>query len=1339
MDTPHGDALSADKLALLEQRLRGALDAVPPSPAAVPRPTRLGSAPLSPAQEQLWYFSRLAPDNPVYNEAVSIRKDGPLDLRAFRAAFNEILRRHEIWRSTFAVDEGRPVQIVHPAPTLELPVIDIRGTPVAAREREAVRIVAQEARVPYDLEQGPLIRPLLFRFADDHHRLYLSLHHIVFDGISLSRVILPELITLYETFSDQRTPALPEPLIQYADYAVAMREATNSGDEARNIDYWRRHLDGAAPLQLPLDHPRAPQQRFRGSMTSVHVGSGVADELRSIARTSSATLFQVVAAAFAVLLHRFSGQDDIVFGTLTDMRHRSELERMVGYCVTPLVLRVDLNDDPCFLDLLDRCKGELLAGLAHLMPFERLVQALQPRRQPGANTLFQVGCVLQPRTVTGNPTWSLHLAEVAVGNAVGNAKFDLLLELDERPEGHIDGRLTYDRDLLSHETAARLVACWTTLLGGIAANPRRHVSVLPLLTEEQRHRQLVEWNDTAATYARNACLHELVEDQVKRTPDAVAAVFDDEKLTYRQLDERANGVAARLTALNPQRGLVAIYLERSLDMLVGMLAILKSGAAYLALDRAHPARRLSLMLEDSKAMALLTDSRLLATLRDPPARVVCIDGDPAGEFDQVKPRPAVNAEDLAYVLYTSGSTGTPKGVCISHRSVVNLLTAVARELGMGSGDTIMAITTYAFDIAVIELWLPLVTGARLVMASSEVAADGRRLVALVERSDITIMQATPATWQMIIDAGWRGDPELRAVSTGETLSLQLAESLLERAATVWNMYGPTETTVWSTGVRVQRGVPLTIGRPIANNRIYILGRGRQPVPVGVTGELAIAGDGVGAGYLNRPGLTSEQFVPDPFVANKRMYLTGDLARYLPDGQIEHLGRLDHQIKIRGFRVEPGEIEAALTAAPNVAEAVVVAQDHELVGTRLIAYVVPTGAPPQPSDLRSRLRATLPAYMVPSVFVILEALPLSANGKIDRAALPEPSMTHDAGAARNVAPRNAGEQRMANIWAEVLDVRKVGIDEDFFELGGHSLLALRVLAEVERELGIELPLISFFDSTSVTVASLAAEVEITRKQESDTGTRMGQPEQEPSVVFFVQPLRMLAIRRLTRALGSDFRVVGVRLPDGIVGRFDRSQSIEDIARPMLDTVRRTQPRGPFFIAGYSLGGVLAYEIAGRLEALGEQVAWLGVLEGFTPSAAVHWLRLRQRAVRQWRRGPRGGLAKFREALRRKLTLHLVRLRPQSAQNTSFDGRGAIKLVARYACPPNSAPMDLFVTGSGAAASGSDSLGWDEVHAGPLRVHSVDGDHSTMMTDWDTGALAEIVSTTVKEAHRALPGS
>ena len=720
-------------------------------------------------------------------------------------------------------------------------------------------------------------------------------------------------------------------------------------------------------------------QAFHGGTEPIHISAGTAQRLRELSHENGATLFQTLASVFAVLLHRYSGQDDIVFGTVANLRQRLQHEHVVGCCVTPLVLRIDVGDDPLFTHLLGRVRSDIIDALDNKVPLERVVREVHPLCEAGANPICQAVLVLEPAAVASDPSWTLHLTATEVDDAIGHAKFDLSVELDEHSDGHIDGRLIYDIDLFQSETARYMVDHWSRLLESIATESQRAVSELSMLSEEELHQQLMEWNSTDTEYPRDACVHELIAEQTQRTPHAIAVICGDEWLTYSELEQRAQRIARRVSESNAGRGVVAICVERSVNMLAGMLGVWKSGAAYLPLDPNYPADRLAFMLEDSGAAVLLTYRRLLPTLPEHHATVICLDDDWMSADADVDGSgtdvaPPGSADDLAYLLYTSGSTGKPKGVAVHHRAVVNLLTSMARQPGMGPRDTVVAVTTYAFDIAVVELWLPLVTGARTVIVPREVASDGRRLATLISDAGATVMQATPSGWQLLIDSGWRGQPGLVALCGGEALPQQLAEALLDRTAAVWNMYGPTETTVWSTIARLEKSAPVTVGCPIANTRVYVLDQHRQPLPVGVPGELWIGGDGVTRGYLHRPEETVERFVDNPFVPGGRMYRTGDLVRWRGDGHIQYLGRLDHQVKIRGFRIELGEIETALLAHEGIASAVVVAREDTPGDRRLVAYVVPKGEPPTSVRLGELLRRTLPDYMVPT-FVTLDTLPL----------------------------------------------------------------------------------------------------------------------------------------------------------------------------------------------------------------------------------------------------------------------------------------------------------------------------------------------------------------------------
>ncbi|MEO6859749.1 MAG: amino acid adenylation domain-containing protein [Solirubrobacteraceae bacterium] len=1306
------------------------------------RPTSR-AAPLSSAQEPLWYFSRLAPDNPVYNEAVTIRKDGHFDVDACRQAFNELVRRHEILRSTFEGVDGDAVQVVHQAESIELPLLDLSRMSRPDAEREAATILGEDARRPYDLERGPMIRPRIVRFADDDHRLCLAMHHLVFDGFSLRHVVFPELVALYgATLAGERSP-LPDTPIQYADYAIGERADGDHTGGPNRMEYWKHRLGDAPTLELPLDHPRPSHQRFSGAMYPIRIEADVADRLRTLCHQTGTNVLQLLASAFAVLLHRYSGQDDIVFATVANQRQRPELQSMVGYCSTPLVLRTDLSADPTFVELLTKVSTDLDAALSNSVPFERLLRELHVKRDPGTNPVYQAMIVVEPSSVASDPLWSLQGMDVAVGNVLGRTKLDLDLELDEHPGGDFSGRLLYNTDLFEPATARRMADHWQTLLDGIAEQPHLHISELPLLSDHEQQLQLVDWNATTAEFPRDSCIHELVAAQVMAHPEAIAIDCAASRLTYLELDRRATQIAHALQAAGAGTGgLVGICLDRTSDMVAGMLGILKSGAAYLPLDPRYPMDRLAFILEDSGTGLILTQRSLVTNLPARDADCICLEdvADALGSQPDMPATTTISADDIAYVLYTSGSTGRPKGVAIRHRSVVNLLTSMAREPGIERTDAVLAITTTSFDMSVPELWLALVSGARMVIAPTEVVVDGRRLGHLIAESGVTFMQATPATWQMLIDSGWSGSPALIALSGGEALNATLADRLLDRCAVLWNAYGPTETTVWSTLAGIKRGDPITVGRPIANTRVYLLDQRARPVPIGVAGEMFIGGDGVAFGYLNRPELSAERFVSDPFVAGGRMYRTGDRARYRADGNIEFLGRLDHQVKIRGFRIEPGEVEAVLLSHFGVAAAVVVAREDSPGSRLLVAYIVPRDAMPPAAELRDLCRQSLPEYMVPATVVALERLPLTSNGKLDRTALPAPERGRDP--ERTFTPaRSALEAQLVRVWARTLGLDRVGVDDDFFELGGHSLLAVRLLVRVEAEFGVAVPLATLVEG-SATVARIASAIE--SAAESAYERQPTAPEQSTDgkpVLFFVQPGEeaMLTMRHFTRALGSDQRVVGLLPPYRHGARFDQSRSIEVLATGILRSIRQTQPTGPYCLVGFSMGGLLAYEIANQLRAGGEEVAWLALLDAAPPAFSRRAMRrrlsVRQRLARQRERGLAGSVRHTRLVVKREMTAALVRLHlRRSRLGDDFDWRGALKLTSRYVCTGNDAPMDLFVTADGVANCQSRSLGWDEIHKGPLRVHDTLGDHLSMVLEPNVTVLSQMLASNLRLAQR-----
>jgi amino acid adenylation domain-containing protein/non-ribosomal peptide synthase protein (TIGR01720 family) len=1034
------------------------------------------------SQQRLWFLDQLEPGSTVYNLASALRLSGPLDRPALERSFREVVRRHEVLRTTFAVEDGSPVQVVHGDLTAELGFEDLDRVPEEAVRRRTVR----EANEPFDLRRGPLIRGRLLRLGAEDHVVLLSMHHIISDGWSMG-VLIREVSLLYGAFSQGRPSPLAELPVQYADYAHWQREWLSGERLAKQVAYWKDRLGGLAPvLPLPTDRPRPAVPAHRGAAEPVVLSEEVSEGLRRLSRHAGGTLYMALLAGFAALLGRSAGEEDVVMGSPTAGRMRSELEGLIGFFANTLVMRTDLSGNPTVEELLGRVREGTLGAYAHQeLPFERLVEELQPERSLSHHPLFQVLFILQNTPEEGLDLPGLSIRPLADDSSV--SKLDLLLSMHEAG-GRVRGTLEYDSELFERATIRRMLGHLEALLAGMAADPKSRPMALPLLSGAERHQMLAEWNATEVEVPL-ACVHELIAGQAARRPEEAAVAYDGAGLSYGELDRRARRLACRLRALGVGPEVrVALCAERSLDLVVGLLGILRAGGAYVPVDPEYPRDRVAWMLADCGAPVVLTQQRLLSRLPAVGATVVCLDGEPSPEAhpEDVEGAEAgwsgAEAESLAYVIYTSGSTGRPKGVQVRHRSLTCFVTDMARRLGIGAEDRLLSVTSLSFDIFGLELFVPLVCGAQVLLASRDATQDGALLARTLEEAGITVMQSTPATWRMLLEAGWSGNPRLKQLCGGEALSGELAERLLDLSETgrgLWNLFGPTETTIWSAVQRVDAvGEPMPIGRPIGNTALYVLDRRGGPVPVGVAGELLIGGAGLARGYLHRGDLTAERFVPNPFAgAGSRLYRTGDLARYRMDGVMEFLGRLDHQVKVRGFRIELGEIEAVLAQHPGVGQAVVVAREDRPGEKRLVAYVTGrSGSLPGSAELWEHLAAKLPGHMLPSGFVVLERLPLTPNGKVDRKALPAPAGSGPA--QESLAPRTAVEEVLAGIWAEVLGRAQVGGDDHFFTIGGHSLLATRVVGRVRDALGVELPLRALFERP--TLAGQAELVEAARR-------------------------------------------------------------------------------------------------------------------------------------------------------------------------------------------------------------------------------------------------------------------
>jgi amino acid adenylation domain-containing protein len=1020
--------------------------------------------PLSFVQERQLFLELLDPLTAVSNLATCLRIEGPLDLPTLERSAHRVMARHETLRTCFDLSQGRAIPVVAPAPPFELELVTLVGWPDG--EVEARRLAERDAGRPFDLSRAPLFRATAFRVAVDVHVLLLVVHHTLADGWSLG-VLLRELFFHFRSLTSGAAAELPPLPIQYRDFAAWQHDERHAARFERQLGFWKVRLAGELPvLDLPIDHPRGARQTFAGATHRFRVPGPVAAGLKELGRRNDATLFMALMAGYQALLQRYCRQDDVLVGTPTAGRTRPETQELIGAFINTLVVRTDLSGDPSFRELLGRVREVALAAYANQdLPFERLVAELRPQRDLSRTPIFQAAFILQnsPLPALQIPGLSLQLLTVDRGAA----QFDLTLLVSESADG-LDAEFEYNRDLLERVTVERLATSFRLLLAGAVAAPDAPLSALLLMDDRERRRLLVELNDTAADYPRTLCLHQLISAQAARTPGAVAVIGEGSELTYRELEDRANGIAALLRS----RGVgpdvrVGVYLERSPALVAALLGVHKAGGAYVPLDPTLPAERVNFILRDAGATVVLTEETLHQGGSVDPVIV-------SAARDSLPPTDSgVTPAHLAYLIYTSGSTGQPKGVLVPHRNLVNLLWSMGTLLGLTAETRLLALTSVSFDIAALELFLPLIAGGTVVLASSAEAHDPLRLHAAIATHGIDLMQATPARWRLMLQGEWRGAPDLTALSGGEPLPPELAAQLLPRVGRLWNLYGPTETTVWSAAAQLQPGQPITIGRPLANTQLYLLDAHLRPLPVGATGELCIGGDGVARGYQNLPQLTAERFIPlppgIPGQQGMRLFRTGDLARHCPDGSIEVLGRLDEQVKLHGFRIEPGEIESSLCRHPAIREAAVVLREGIAGDRQLVAYLVLHNCHElAAAELREFLRATLPEYMIPAAFVTLPTLPLTTAGKVDRRALPAPP---SASAERVVAPPTTPLERLlAGTWAAVLGIPQVAVHDNFFELGGGSIQVLEVIVRLQAE-GLTLSPQSLFEHQ--TVAELAA--------------------------------------------------------------------------------------------------------------------------------------------------------------------------------------------------------------------------------------------------------------------------
>jgi len=1019
-------------------------------------------APLSFAQLRLWFLYKLEPESSAYNLAAAVHLNGPLHERALQRSLQQIVQRHETLRTTFAEVDGKPVQIIHAIGAAALSRRDLQGLAGAEQQSAVQEVTSQEARRPFDLVRGPLLRTRLLKLGPAEHVLVVAMHHIVSDGWSIG-IFIRELADLYKAFSNDEPCPLPPLPIQYVDFAHWQREQLQGEELTQHLAYWKRQLDGAPTiLELPADHPRAAVQTFRGTLEPFTLPRRLTVRLNALSRREGCTLFMTLLAAFKVLLYRYTSQEDLVVGTPIANRNRVEIESLIGLFVNTLVLRSRLSGDTSFRELLHRVRETALDAFAHQdLPFERLMEELQPARSLSHTPLFQVMFAMQntPEESLDLPGLQATILELDSGAA----KFDLTLSVNETPQG-LTGSFEYNQDLFDAATIRRMIGHFEILLDAIVADPDQPVSTLPLLTPTEQQQLLIDFNDTAQELSPEERIDRRFEAQVERTPDAIAAVCGQQRVTFAELDERANRLARYLRhrGVGPNV-LVGVFAERSLEMLTGILAILKAGGAYVPMDPGYPKERLAFMIRDTGTRILLTQEKLRSRLPIQDAEILCLDEplpDCAGYQDLIEGKPAdiEQLDTLAYVIYTSGSTGRPKGILISHRGLANYLAWCTSAYAVEAGEGAPVHSSISFDLTITALFPPLLAGRPVELLPEGPGVESLR-VALERPRNFSLIKITPLHLELLrheISPQQAAGFTRAFVIGGENLlaaDLAFWQEAAPETALV-NEYGPTETVVgcciYQQPSDGRRTGSVPIGRPIANTQLYVLDRNLQPAPIGVPGELFVGGMGLAWGYLNRPDLTAEKFIPNPFAttSGSRLYRTGDLARHLPDGNLEYLGRVDNQVKIRGYRIELGEIEAVLREHRAVSEAVATTRKDASGNRSLVAYVVPRAAQaPAPNELQNFLKERLPHYMLPAAFVLLDALPLSSNGKVDYSRLPDPEIgARPEPEGELVAPRSSTEASLARIWAEVLHLDKVGIHDNFFEVGGDSILTIQVVAK-----------------------------------------------------------------------------------------------------------------------------------------------------------------------------------------------------------------------------------------------------------------------------------------------------
>lgn len=1334
----------------------------PKAPPLLPRSVT-DRLPLSYAQQRLWFLDQLMPGNNAYNLPSGIRLSGSLNLTALKQSLSEIVRGHEALRTNFTNVDGQPIQTIAPVQPQQLPIVNLERLTEEERESVVQRLALAESQRPFDLSKDSLFRTSLFRLSDQEHVMLAVMHHIISDAWSME-ILIRDVPLLYRAFCLGQPSPLPELPIQYADYALWQRQWLQGDALEAERAYWRNQLEGSPPiLSLPTDRARPSTLSLKGNAVSLEVPQWLLEKLKQLSQAEGATLFITLLASFQMLLSRYSGQDDIPVGTPVTGRRWIETENLIGFLVNTLLIRTKLYGNLSIREALRRVREVVFEAHTHQdLPFERLVEELQPERTLSHGPLFQVMFVFQnvvrPPVEIGN----LVLSDLGLNH--GAEKIDLTFRIAE-DRNRLHCSFSYSTDLFDESTIERLGAHWLRLLAAMVTDPEQLLRDVELLSHDERQEMLVEWNATKSEFPETVCLQELFDSQVKRTPDAIAVSFEDQQLSYSELQSRANHLAHHLRkiGIGPDTA-VAIYLKRSLSTMVAVLGVLKAGGAYLPIDTGYPKARVLHMLQDAQVVLILTEEQLAATLPQHSAARLYLDSDwpSVAAEPEVNPPLTTHAENLAYVIYTSGSTGAATGVMVQHRSVVNLASSLRTGI-YPNNETPLRVSVNAplmFDSSVKQL-VQLLYGHELCIVPEEVRMDGREMHAYLQRHAVDVLDCTPSQLRLMLSSGFSASaapvPSLALVG-GEAIDEDTWRRLAVNEQTTFiNVYGPTECTVDATACRIESYSRPTIGRPINNVQTYLLDRHLRPVPIGVEGELFIGGAGVGRGYLANPALTAERFVPDPFSGNRgaRLYRSGDLARYRANGEIDFLGRLDFQVKIRGHRIEPGEVEAALSKNPKVRQAVVLDRGFG-PDKRLVAYVVAReNSATTSAELNSYLKERLPRFMVPTSWVMLDELPLTPNGKVNRAALPELSHSLNRLAGEYIAPRNYLQEQLVEIWEDLLNIHPIGVTDNFFELGGHSLMMIMLFTRIEEALGKRIQMGALFSEATIEYLSQLISGDMNENVfQSLVVPMQTQGTNPPLFTPHAAGGHVWCYKDLARHIGDDQPFYGLQtleLETGLVVE----ATIENMAANYVEAIRRVQPVGPYLLGGWSMGGVVAFEMARQLQQQGQQIGLLALIDsqapvdqqskysgrellpyfardlGLTgdnlrmPVAEESAVRpITQREV--WKEARLGGLIpsdmtllEFVKVLTTfKINLNTVR----RYQPEKYQGR-----VTLFRAEQNQ-KQDNF----------SDDLnGWEKLADGGVALHVVPGDHFSMVREPHVKVLAELLRSCIHNALQKSP--